>query len=385
MRLGRVLATAATLVSLLSGAGCQAEPWGLWQAYCSSFIDGQGRVIDHQNGDRTTSEGQAYAMLFALIANDRARFDHLLAWTRENLAQGDLTTHRPGWEWGRAQVGQWKLLDANSAADADLWMCYALSEAGRLWNEPRYAALGRVMASRIAQEEVANLPGFGPMLLPGSSGFHPAPDTWLLNPSYLPLPVIERLAEIDPGGPWGAMARELPQFLAASAPHGFAMDWVSYSPGKGFVPAAVTGKDGKAQGSAAGSFDAIRVYLWAGMSSANDPRSRAALAAVGGMGQWLQSHLFPPERVSAEGTPGSLEAPVGFSAAVIPYLHARGETSALSKQQDRLQAQLDSETKLYGHPPAYYDQNLALFGEGWETHRFRFDRDGKLRVQWKKS
>jgi endo-1,4-beta-D-glucanase Y len=33
------------------------------------------RVIDRQGGDRTTSEGQSYGLFFALVANDRARFE----------------------------------------------------------------------------------------------------------------------------------------------------------------------------------------------------------------------------------------------------------------------------------------------------------------------
>ncbi len=378
MRAGKTLAAA---LLLLASVTCQAEPWSLWQAYCHVFVDGQGRVIDHQNGDRTTSEGQAYAMFFALVANDRARFDALLAWTRDNLAQGDMTTHRIGWDWGKAPDGKWRLLDGNSAADADLWMCYTLSEAGRLWNDPSYTALSRILAARIARQEVARLPAFGPMLLPGTDGFHPAPEVWLLNPSYLPLPVLRRLAHSDPAGPWAAMARELPALLAGSSPHGFAMDWVSYNPVQGFRPIAAPG-NAKAQ--PMGGYDAIRVYLWAGMTSAADPGSKSLLTAVGGMAAWLKSHMFPPVQVSGEGVPATAEGPVGFSAAVVPYLSALGENAALTQQQDRLTAQIDPGTRLYGHPPAYYDQNLAMFGEGWQSRRFRFERDGELRVTWKK-
>ena len=378
MRTARILAAVA--IALVS-VTCQAEPWALWQAYCQSFIDGQGRVVDHQGGDRTTSEGQAYALFFALVANDRPKFDALLAWTRDNLAQGDLTTHRPGWQWGKAQDGSWKLLDANSASDADLWMCYTLAEAGRLWNEPSYTALSRIMAARIAQQEVTDLPGFGPMLLPGTDGFHPSAQVWVLNPSYVPLPVLERLARTDATGPWAAIAEKLPQFLGQSAPHGFAMDWVSYSPESGFQPVAAPGN---AKAVPEGSYDAIRVYLWAGITSSADQQYHAVLGAVGGMGEWLKTHMFPPAQVASSGVPNGLDAPVGFSAAVVPYLSGLGENAALAKQRDRMAAQLDSGTKLYGHPPAYYDQNLAMFSEGWLSHRFRFGSDGELKVTWKK-
>ena len=40
-------------------------------------------------------------MFFALVANDRARFDKLLSWTEANLAGGDLTQRLPAWSWGK--------------------------------------------------------------------------------------------------------------------------------------------------------------------------------------------------------------------------------------------------------------------------------------------
>ncbi len=133
-----------------------------------------------------------------------------------------------------------------------------------------------------------------------------------------------------------------------------------------------------------GSYDAIRVYLWAGMTNSADPQSRAVLGAVGGMGGWLKAHMFPPVQVSGAGVPGPEDGPLSFSAAVVPYLSVLGENASLAKQQDRLAAQLDPGMNLYGHPPAYYDQNLAMFSEGWLSHRFRFGRDGELKVTWKK-
>jgi endo-1,4-beta-D-glucanase Y len=57
---------------LCAAGGCKQSPWTLWDSYSARFIDAQGRVIDPQGGARTTSEGQAYALFFALADNDRA-------------------------------------------------------------------------------------------------------------------------------------------------------------------------------------------------------------------------------------------------------------------------------------------------------------------------
>ena len=265
--------------------GCKQGPWTLWNAYASRFIDPQGRVIDPQGGGRTTSEGQSYALFFALVNNDQARFDQVLKWTQTNLAQGNLATHLPAWLWGKSKEGEWKTLDPNPAADSDVWIAYSLVEAGRLWKNPAYSNLGREMMGLIARQEVAELPGFGMMLMPGPTALFTHKGTWTVNPSYVPLFIFERFSAIQPAGPWGAIAMNIPRLLKQSARHGFAMDWTDYMPSDGFYPAPSPGAQPPAPaqqkaGAEAptrfrpfGSYDAIRVYLWAGMLSEGQTRT----------------------------------------------------------------------------------------------------------------
>ena len=101
------------------------------------------------------------------------------------------------------------------------------------------------------------------------------------------------------------------------------------------------------------------------------------------MASYMKSAVTPPLEVDSQGTVVRAAAPVGFSAAVIPYLQAVGLRSQAKLQQDRLIASQDLSTGLYGHPGEYYDQNLALFSTGSTEQRYRFDRDGKLHVRWK--
>jgi endoglucanase len=368
--------------------GCKEGPWQLWNSYASRFIDPQsGRVLDPSADRHTTSEGQAYALFFSLAGNDRPTFDRVLAWTEKNLAGGDLTTHLPAWLWGKDKDGLETILDPNSASDADVWMAYTLLEAGRLWNSRADTDLGRAMLALIASKEVVNLPGFGPMLVPGPAGFELG-SNWILNPSYLPIFLFERFAALDPAGPWQQIVLGIPRLLAQSSPHGYAMDWVEYVAGDGFYPMpkpSDANQNGPNASGPGGSYDAIRVYLWAGMMDSHDPSRDLILQAVPAMSGYLDHHDAPPERVSDQGIPGEQDGPVGFSAAVLSYLRAYPDSSrTVARQMIRLSAQKDAASGLYGKDKGYYDQNLALFATGFLDRRFRFGPGGELNVEWKR-
>jgi endoglucanase len=364
--------------------GCRDRTWPLWNAYSARFIDPQGRVFDPQTDQRTTSEGQAYALFFSLVTNNRTQFDRILAWTQTNLAGGDLTQNLPAWLWGRDKDGAWKILDTNSASDADTWIAYCLVEAGRLWKAPAYTQLGKAMLPLIQRDEVSTLPNFGPMLMPGRSGFQHE-KTWTLNPSYLPEFVLTRLSTADPGGPWADIAVRIPALLEQASRHGFVMDWVDYVPGDGFYPTTPVrdGADPSSQ-SINGSYDAIRVYMWAGMMDPTVTDRARILNTIPSMATYLAVHDAPPEKVNVSGVPLEQDGPIGFSAALLPYLRAYPETSAASgRQLIKMSAQKDAATGLYGKGLAYYDQNLALFGTGFLDGRFRFGPGGELIVEWK--
>lgn len=369
----RWLAHGVQVIGLLLGvgliAGCQSEApcpsWNAWSEFRDTFMTADGRVVDHGSADaRTVSEGQAYALLFALAANDRPAFDTLLDWTQNNLAGGDLTARLPAWLWGRDGNGDWGILDGNAASDADTWMAYALIEAGRLWKEPRYSALGQLLAERVWREEVATLPGLGPTLLPAPMGFEHGTGQWRLNPSYLPLPLLRRLAEVD--SQWRPVVASARAVVMGSAVAGFAPDWTLYSTGDGFSP--------DPQYQTQGDYDAIRVYLWAGMTHSDDPARNDLLSTLDGMERAIRSDGVPPAQTQ-DGQASDEAGPPGFSAALVPYLMARGEARLAEQQLQRLQARPVPAA-------AYYQQALRLFGVGWHEQWLRFGPDGRLDVRW---
>ena len=347
-----------------------AADWPLWKSYSSAFMDNQIRVIDRDAGDRTTSEAQAYAMFFALVANDRPRFDGLLRWTEINLASGDLSAHLPAWLWGKGPKKDWGVLDSNPASDADLWLAYTLIEAGKAWSEARYSSLGTAIAKRIADQEVTEIQTLGTVLLPAPTGFHRG-DSYRLNASYVPLQLLVLLAQELPDGPWQRIADRVPALVSNSAPHGFATDWIEYKSNGNPLPSPV------------GSYDAIRVYLWAGMLDPATPGRDLLLKALSGMTAYLHANPVPPEKVRQDGSVQSPKSPVGFSAAVLPFMSAVGEKDIENQQLSRVKSEINPGTGLYGNPAKYFDQNLSLFALGWRERQFWFDSRGNLKLSWK--
>lgn len=329
-------------------------------------------MVEFSADARTTSEGQAYALFFSLVANDRERFDHVLAWTEGNLVKGRLGEGLPAWLWGRNADGRWQILDPNAASDADLWMAYTLLEAGRLWSAPELTARARALMALIKESELITLPAMGPMLLPGPYGFHVDEKTWRFNPSYLPLPQLRALGSADPDGPWHQLAENTVAMILATAPHGLVADWVAYEEQAGFKPDPMKGT--------VGSFDAIRVYLWAGLLDPDDALAKPLLEATSGMNRLLGRLGLPPLSIDSATGVGRDVGPVGFSAALLPYLRARKDWQQLALQHQRV---LNSRVSdLIGPSPRYYDQNLALFGEGTLEGRIRFARNGQLLPSW---
>lgn len=367
----RPLALATTLlVAAVSSPSARAEcaPWPAWESFKSVYMSGDGRVIDPMHADqRTVSEGQAYAMMFALIANDRATFDRLLAWTTNNLAQGDLAKHLPSWIWGKKKDESWGVMDPNAATDADVWLAYALLEAARLWREPRYELLADALIANVAKHEVMDLPRLGPTLMPAPHGFVHK-DFYRLNPSYLALQPLRRFQQHTRSTLWTAVLASSRRVLLESAPKAAAGDWIEWRPQAGFLP------DDKTKG--IGSYDAIRVYLWIGMLDVQDPDRRDLLAHYAPVAALFSPDGRPPEHIEIATGRTRGWGSGGFSASFLPFFKANNDFGAVAQQKVQLAAQTAGDAKYY------YDQVLRLWGEGWEAGRYRFAADGTLVTEW---
>jgi len=370
-----------TTLMLITSRLALADPkesicsWPLYEAYVQRYVQADGRVIDFQIPPGiTTSEGQAYTLFFALVANDRKRFDQILQWTSNNLSAGNLNTDLPAWHWGKREDGSWGVTDPNTASDANLWIAYTLIEAGRLWNVPAYQSTAKAILKQMVRHEVSTIPDVGKVLMPGIHGFRPTQDQWILNPSYMPIQLFRRLEQFDSRGPWKEISRTTVVMMQNSSKFGFAPDWVQYRRADGWGYDQIKGD--------IGSYDAIRVYLWAGMLDDGDPAKSQLLLANSGIYHWLAGNRdVPPEKVNVGNGEGSGRGSVGYSAALLPYLHALNKPTLIEIQKARIKRK--SKSVLLGEYEHYYDQVLGLFGMGWMDGKYRFDRNGKLIPSWK--
>ena len=370
----KMIVLRAILWCAMSGVCASAaasSDWPEWNDFVGRFVQADGRVIDITFDRKSTSEGQSYGLFFALVANQRAQFDTLLKWTSDNLAAGQLGDKLPAWLWGLRDDGSWGVKDANSASDADLWIAYTLLEAARLWKAPDYADTGRRLLAQIRRHEIAQAGSAGPVLLPAPIGFTLDKGRFWLNPSYLPDFMFRYLAATDPQGPWqsvwdGYMRMAPKIFSAGVAPDMFVVD----STGK-VMP--------DTEREPSGSYDAIRVYLWAGMSGRS---SREMVKMLSAYAELIRKSGMPPEKVNPLTAVAikSDYSPIGFSGAVLPFLSALDDKPSLEKQRDRVRAAALRAKR--GESTQYYDQVLILFGKGWLDGQYRFDDQGRLQPNW---
>ena len=228
-----------------------------WPGYKARFIHPDGRVIDNGNGGISHSEGQGYAMVLAVAAQDREGFEALWNWTSRELYIRD--DGLAAWRWDPAATPQ--VTDRNNASDGDLLIAWALAEAGQRWDVPDYtAAMTRIVAA-IFRHNVAPS-RYGPVLMPGVAGFDAKsqPDGPVVNLSYWVFPAIDRLELLAPGHDWAGLRKSGAQLLRESrfGPLRIPPEWLSIGSGK---PAPAAKFERRF------SYNAVRIPLYLGWSS----------------------------------------------------------------------------------------------------------------------
>ncbi len=336
-----------------------------WQAYRQRFIQADGRVIDREANDRSTSEGQAYAMLRAVWIDDRDTFDRVLQWAETNLRRNlDSSADQLWcWKWGRQDNGSWGPIDRNFASDGDIDAITALIWAAKRWNHPPYL----VLAQQKLQDlwNLATLPGAtGRYLLPGPrSAFQPQSAQVYLNPSYFAPYAFRLFAQVDPDRDWLSLVDSSYQVLADATPLsaiGLPSDWIALNLTTGKVtPIAASNKALQSRY----GFDAYRVWWRLALDATwfHEPRARSYLQQqLQPLQQQWQANQYLPAIIDLKGRPVANYESTAQYAMLYPALELIDPSTASAIYQQKLRSTYHN--GFWDNDSAYYVQNLSWMG-----------------------
>lgn len=332
----------------------------LWSLYRYTHVQ-QGRVIAHDEGGITTSEGQAYAMLRAVWAKDRAAFDEVWRWTRDHLQVRD--DRLLAWKWKDG------LQDRNAATDADQDAALALVLAARRFREPGYLEEARAILADIWAREVITVGG---RPVPTGGNWAPGERYPTVHVAYLAPYAYQVFAEVDPARPWEELVRssyEILRFL-------FVERRLALPPELVFVDGRTGALLLERPGSAPAPFgyDAVPIYWrvaldarWFGRRGEADLRARM----LAGPRELFRAEGRLRERYTTSGHPLSELDGLPHLASVQALATVEDRAFAAQLRADRLDALF--ERALAGEETPYYLHNWLWFGRALElgvTRRF---------------
>ena len=186
----------------------------LWHFYKYTFIE-DGRVISRDENNITTSEGQSYAMLRAVWANDHPTFQQVYQWTKKHLmVRGD---HLFAWKWQH---------DKNSASDADTDIALALSLASEKFSMPQYQDDALVIIKDIWAKEVIKIDDKYYLT---AGNWSPKEKFPVIHVGYLAPYAYELFAQVDHQHPWKALINSSYEIL----------EWIYFTKGYALPPQIV--------------------------------------------------------------------------------------------------------------------------------------------------
>jgi endoglucanase len=308
------------------------------ETFLSTYVDADGRVLRHDQGDDVVSEGQAYGMLIAQLAGRDDLVRTIWAWTRTHLQEssGLLAYHASG---------DGHVLDRQPAADADVLTAYALLRTPGS-DESGLHADGRRVAAAVMRHETVRDSAGRPVLVAGPWATKPA----VVNPSYWMPSVFDELADLTDDPAWRQMTTATVELTEQATDRGSQLppDWGRLD-GDQVTPTGSGGGDGPPQYGP----DAQRVPLWFGSSC--DPAARDLAASWWSVLQ--QDGRSSASALSMEGTDAD---PTGSTVALVASAAA-----ARAAHDDSAAADLELGAEQLDHgQPTYYGAAWRALAQG---------------------
>lgn len=320
-----------------------------WERYTEQYVRPPGYVVDtSRERAPVTSEGQAYALLRAVLVRDGETFERVFRWTEEHLRRGDGLY---SWLY-HPDSG---VVDRNTASDADQEIALALILASEAFGRPAYLERARELLAAVRRHESLELP----------DGWFPAAGNWavdgrIANLSYFLPYAYPYFDRIHPQGDWAAVR---------SAGYRLVDRWLA-RPGVRLVPDFLrVESDGSPEPvpSDAGlsgtfSFDAVRLYwrvasacvLFSRPRACSDPVGTDVIAGLIARDGGLMSEY------TTSGQPLSAMDSPSFYGAVLPALQLHRPELGRAVRRSELGG--ERRASLLTRGDRYYDRNWVWFG-----------------------
>lgn len=332
-----------------------------WRTYKKNFLISYGQIVDPKSNDKTTSEGQSYGMLRAVIMNDRPVFDGIWRWTQDKLRnrQGDSLI---SWLWEKNEDGEYVQTDFETAADADLDIVLSLVLAYEKWGEESYIDEAKEMMRDIWRKQVISINGEYYLLFNTSAQ---RAEGYILNPSYFSPAHYRIFAKYDQVNNWNKLASDSYKQLERLG--GFQNNktklppnWVIVTPQGNFISASKYFK----QDADYYGFDAFR-SVWRVALDAKWFGAPQAYNYLNSIKPFYQSNqaedgLFKSV-YNLDGTPAVNYAGLSTDSAYLSLATIIDKPSADKYFKDYLSRVYDHDGGYWRDEQNYYDQNWVWF------------------------
>lgn len=319
--------------------------------YKKAFISSDGRVMDPARGNITVSEGQSYILQRAVVSNDPKTFNLAYNWTKKHLQRRDKLF---AWIWGKDTKGKYKVLDINSAADADVNIAFALILAYERWKDEKYLKEAKPIISSIWRNETRNV-NRRRVLMPGF--VQARAERIEINPSYFHPLAFKSFKKYDTWHNWDKVVESSHYFIMESSSKtktGLPPNWFLVERGK-----IILENNEKSDF----SYDSIRVfkkYYWDYIET-KDARDLDILAkSKFFIKKWKKSKKFYTN-YKADGTLRDFNEFIGGIAIIIPSMSIYDKKVVMEIFNSKIDPYLFDKNRLTTRND-YYGKNLLWYG-----------------------
>jgi endo-1,4-beta-D-glucanase Y/4-amino-4-deoxy-L-arabinose transferase-like glycosyltransferase len=330
-----------------------------WEYYKHNYIVSYGQVIDKSDNDKTTSEGQSYAMLRAVWQNDKEMFNSVWSWTKDHM-QFRIQDNLFSWVWIKGENG-YKQGDTASATDADEDIALALLFAYKTWNDPTYLDNAKLIIDDIWNQEVIQI-GDRYYLTAGSDAWRN--NKYIVNPSYISPATYRIFAEVDKSHDWNKLAGDSYYFLnkLQNTMGKLPSNWVILDSLTGEITSAsefVTDPDSGNYG-----FDAFRL-LWRVSLDAKWFQTKESLNYLNKIEKFYSDEWEKEKNIKAiyktSGSPASDYSSLSTSTGALSVFSVLNKNKADDVYNALFHSQFNDNEGYWGDKNNYYDQNWAWF------------------------